>query len=166
MDQRSICLFLAMKRLSGQAICSELVAVLGPDAIGDSTVTNYLCQRHFLFTRSEIIARNPLGFPLIVALAKGCPFNTEYYCDNILATLTRLQPDDDGRKLVIHASNAKAHTAQKCRPFCEENVLLLAPHPPYSPDLAPSDFFLLGYVKECLKGMLFPSYEELLDTIG
>jgi hypothetical protein len=31
-----------MKRLSAQAIFNELVAVLGPDAIGYSTVTNYL----------------------------------------------------------------------------------------------------------------------------
>jgi hypothetical protein len=41
-----------------------------------------------------------------------------------------------------------------------------APHPPYSPDLAPSNFFLFGYVKERLKGMVFPSYGELLDAIG
>jgi hypothetical protein len=40
------------------------------------------------------------------------------------------------------------------------------PHPPYSPVLAPSDFFLFPYVKKCLKGMVFPSYEELLDAIG
>jgi transcriptional regulator of acetoin/glycerol metabolism len=45
MDQRSICLFLAIKQLLAQAIDNELVAVLGPDAIGYSTVTNYL--RHF-----------------------------------------------------------------------------------------------------------------------
>jgi ABC-type cobalamin/Fe3+-siderophores transport system ATPase subunit len=44
MDQRSICLFLAMKRLSAQAPDNELVAVLGRDAIGYSTVTNYLRQ--------------------------------------------------------------------------------------------------------------------------
>jgi hypothetical protein len=50
--------------------------------------------------------------------------------------------------------------------FCEENGLWLAPHPPCSPDLAPSDFFLFGYVKECLKGMVFTSYEALLDAIG
>jgi hypothetical protein len=48
-------------------------------------------------------------------------FNTEYYRDNILAALTQLQPEDDGRKLVVHADNAKAHTAQKCISFCEEN---------------------------------------------
>jgi hypothetical protein len=53
MDQQSICLFLAMKRLSAQAIYNELVAVLGPDAIGYSTVTNDLRQRHFPSTLHE-----------------------------------------------------------------------------------------------------------------
>jgi hypothetical protein len=33
-------------------------------------------------------------------------------------------------------------------------------------DLAPSDFFLFDYVKERLKGIVFPSDEELLDAIG
>jgi hypothetical protein len=42
MYQRSICLFLAMKRLAAQAIDNELVAV-----IGYSSVTDYLRQRHF-----------------------------------------------------------------------------------------------------------------------
>jgi hypothetical protein len=99
-----------------------------------------------------------------VAHPKGDNFNPEYSRDNILAALTQLQPEDDGRKLDVHAENARVRTAQKCRKFYEENGLRLAPHPSYSPDLTPSDFFLLGYVKECLKGMVFPSYEELLDA--
>jgi histone-lysine N-methyltransferase SETMAR len=113
-----------------------------------------------------IIAWDPLGFPLIVAFPNGRTFNAEYYRDNILAALTQFQPEDDGRKLVVHTDNARAHTAQKCRTFCEENGQRLAPYPSYSPDLASSDFFLFGYVKEHLKGMVFPSYEELLDAIG
>jgi histone-lysine N-methyltransferase SETMAR len=113
-----------------------------------------------------IIAWNPLGFPLIAALPKGRTFNAEYYRDNILVALTQLQPEDDGRKLIVDADNARAQTAQKYRTFYEENGLRLAPHPPYSPDLAPSDFFLFGYVKEHLKGIAFPSCEELLGAIG
>jgi hypothetical protein len=120
MDQRSICLFLAMKQLSAQAICRELVAVLGPDAIGYSTVINYLHQRHFPSTLREIIAWNSLGFPLIVALPKGRTFNAEYYHDEILAALTQLQPEDDGRKLVLHADNARAHTAKNVEPFAKK----------------------------------------------
>jgi hypothetical protein len=112
------------------------------------------------------IAWHPLEFPLIVALPKGRTFNTEHYRNDILVALTQLQPEGDGRKLVVHADNARAHAAQKCRTFCEENRLRLAPHPPRSSDLAPSDFFLFGYVKERLKGMVFPSYEGLLDAIG
>jgi hypothetical protein len=44
MDQRSIILFLARKSLSFRDIHDELVVVLGPDAIDDSTVTKYLRQ--------------------------------------------------------------------------------------------------------------------------
>jgi transposase len=111
------------------------------------------------------IAWNSLRFSLIVALPKGRTFNAEYYRDNILAALTQFQQEDDGRKLVVHADNARAHTAQKCRIFCEVNGLRLSPPPLYSPDLAPSDLFLFGYVKERLKRMAFPSYEQLLDSI-
>jgi transposase len=165
MDQQSICLFLAMTRLSAQAIYNELVAVLGRDVIDYSMVANYLRQLHFPSTLRETIAWNPLRFPLIVALPKGRTFNGEYYRDNIIVALTQRQPEDDGRKLVVHADNETADTVQKCRTFCEENGLRLSPHPPYSPDLAASDFFLFGYVKERLKGMVLPSYEELLDAI-
>jgi hypothetical protein len=155
-----------MKRLSAQTIFNELVAVLSRDAIGYSMVSNYLPQRHFPSTLRQTTAWNSLGFPFIVAFPKGRTFNAEYYRDNIFAALTQFQPEDDGRKLIVHADNARAHTAQTCRTFCEENGLRLALHQPNSRDLAPSDFFLFGYVKEHLKGMVFPSYEKLLDAIG
>jgi hypothetical protein len=155
-----------MKRLSAQVIYNELVAVLGSDVIGYSTVTNYLRQWNFLSSLRETIAWHLLGFPLIVALPKGRTLNAEYYRENIFAALTQLQPEDDGRKLVVHADNARAHTAQKCRTFRQENALRLAPHPPYSSDLASSDFFLFGYVNERLKGTVFPSCEESCDAIG
>jgi histone-lysine N-methyltransferase SETMAR len=41
----------------------------------------------------------------------------------------------------------------------------LAPHPPYSPDLAPSAFLLFGYLKEKMLGRAFESAEALLDWI-
>ena len=39
------------------------------------------------------------------------------------------------------------------------------PHPPYSSDLAPSDFFLFGYVKGKLEGERFEEPEDLLFRI-
>jgi transposase len=40
-----------------------------------------------------------------------------------------------------------------------------APHPPYSPDMAPSDFFLFGYVKRKLMGYHAERPSELLIRI-
>jgi histone-lysine N-methyltransferase SETMAR len=162
MNQGSISVFLAMKQLSAQVISSELAAVVGPGETPSERAMNTIQNRRITVT----VAWNPLGFPLIMALPKGRTFNSEYYCDNILIVLTQFRPEDDGRKLVVHVDNARAHTAQKCRTFSEENGLRLAPHLPYSPDLVPSEFFLFGYIKERLKGMVFPSYEALLDATG
>jgi hypothetical protein len=41
-----------------------------------------------------------------------------------------------------------------------------APDPPDSPDLAPSDFFLFGYVKKQLMGYRGENESELLVRIG
>jgi histone-lysine N-methyltransferase SETMAR len=39
------------------------------------------------------------------------------------------------------------------------------PHPPYSPDLAPSDFYLFGYIKRCLAGPSFEDADQLLAAV-
>jgi hypothetical protein len=41
----------------------------------------------------------------------------------------------------------------------------MALHPPYSPDLVPSDFLLFEHVKHAIKGAEFPSEETLLAAI-
>jgi transposase len=111
------------------------------------------------------IAWNPLGFHLLEALPKGNTFHDEYYRVDILTKLLPLRRQVDRKRLIIHADNAKPHTAPKCRAFCEENRLRLAVHPLYSPDLAPSDSFPFGHIKYCLQGIAFPSREELLAAI-
>jgi hypothetical protein len=47
-----------------------------------------------------------------------------------------------------------------------------APHPPYSilhtpysPDLAPSDFYLFRYVERCLAGLSFEDADQLLAAV-
>jgi hypothetical protein len=144
MDQQSICLFLAMKRFSAQAIYTEFVAVLGPDAIWPRLGgTPPERARHTIQDPNIMvtIAWNPFGFHLIVALPKGRTFNAEYYRDNILAALTQLQPEDDRRKLVVHADNARAHIAQKCRTFANKMDCGSLPiHPTHLISRHPSSF--------------------------
>jgi hypothetical protein len=43
--------------------------------------------------------------------------------------------------------------------------LKIANHPPYSSDLAPSDFLLFGYIKQKIIGQEFVSADGLLEAI-
>jgi histone-lysine N-methyltransferase SETMAR len=45
----------------------------------------------------------------------------------------------------------------------EELKFELVDHPPYSPDLAPSDFFLFPNLNKWLSGQRFFSNEEVID---
>ncbi len=65
----------------------------------------------------------------------------------------------------LQHDNAAAHHALMVRRFCEETNIKLVPHPPYSPDLALSDFFLFARVKKELRGIWFPNVEALEQAV-
>jgi transposase len=64
---------------------------------------------------------------------------------------------------VVHANNARPQVAKRIKQYLEDNNLKSAPHPPYSSDLALSDFFLFDHVKRLLQGTEFQTAEKLLD---
>jgi hypothetical protein len=45
------------------------------------------------------------------------------------------------------------------------NSLVTIPYPPYSPNLAPSDFWLFGHIKTSLVGRVFNDADELLEAV-
>jgi len=53
---------------------------------------------------------------------------------------------------VLHLDNAPAHTALSIREFLAKKNIPVLPHPPYSPDLVPCDFYLFPNLKSKLKG--------------
>jgi len=61
---------------------------------------------------------------------------------------------------LLHHDNAPAHAALVTR-FLTDNNMTVVPRPPYSPDLAPSDFFLFPKLKMRLKGQRFQTLEEI-----
>lgn len=63
---------------------------------------------------------------------------------------------------LIHHDNAPAHTALRIRQFLTSHGMTLVPHPPYSPDLAPADFFLFPRMKRDLKGRRFDTVEDVI----
>jgi len=53
---------------------------------------------------------------------------------------------------ILHHDNAPAHTALSVREFLANKQITVLEHPAYSPDLAPSDFFLFPKINEISKG--------------
>ena len=62
---------------------------------------------------------------------------------------------------VLHLDNAPAHSALSIRQFLAERNVPILEHPPYSPDLAPCDFFLFPRLKGVIKGIRFPDMEAI-----
>ncbi len=67
-------------------------------------------------------------------------------------------------KYLLHMDNASPHTAQDTRLHLLFRGLRTLPHPPYLPDLAPSDFWFFNRVKRHLKGCRFRNLDELEDA--
>jgi len=58
----------------------------------------------------------------------------------------------EGRRWILHHDDAPAHSALIVREFLVRNSITMLEHPPYSPDLAPCDFFLFPKCKLVLWG--------------
>jgi len=53
---------------------------------------------------------------------------------------------------ILHHDNAPAHRAVTTNEFLAKHNIPSLPQPPYSPDLAPCDFFLFPQLKKTMKG--------------
>ena len=63
------------------------------------------------------------------------------------------------RSWLLHDDNAPAYNASGIREFLAKNNISVLEQPPYSPDLAPCDFFLFPKLKEVIKGTHFQDKE-------
>jgi transposase len=60
-----------------------------------------------------------------------------------------------------HIDNAPAHTALSVGEFLANKQITVLEHPPYSPDLAPNNFFLFPKIKHILKGRHFDDVDDI-----
>jgi len=65
------------------------------------------------------------------------------------------------RNWILHHDNAPAHRAVTTNEFLAKHNLLSLPHPPYSPDLAPCNFFFFLQLIKTMKGHRFDDIEEI-----
>jgi [histone H3]-lysine36 N-dimethyltransferase SETMAR len=76
--------------------------------------------------------------------------------------LEQKRPDYAKRhnKLILQHDNARPHVAKRVQETLEELNWEILPHPPYSPDCAPSDYHLFRSMQNALSGERFHSYED------
>jgi hypothetical protein len=68
--------------------------------------------------------------------------------------------------LIVHADNARPHTAKMTSQFMEQNSIQRAPRPVYSLDLIPFDFYRFGYVEQFLSGCQFADQDSLPQAVS
>ena len=107
------------------------------------------------------------GILLIDYLPRKTTMNGVYYA-GLLVQLRQAIKEKRRGKLqlgvrLLH-DNAPVHTARVSQDAIKECGFEMIPHPPYSPDLAPSDFFLFPQLKKHLRGTRFSDDEKLKEA--
>jgi len=68
--------------------------------------------------------------------------------------------------VLLHQNNAPAHTAAVAMAAIRDCGFELLSQPPYSPDLAQSDYHVFRSLKDSLRGRSFGCDEEVIHTIN
>ncbi len=98
-------------------------------------------------------------------LPSGNTINAQRYCETLKKLRTAIKNKRPGlltRGVVLMHDNARPHSARITQELLQTFKWDVFSHPPYSPDLAPSDFFLFPLLKKNLGGKKFDSNEEVI----
>jgi histone-lysine N-methyltransferase SETMAR len=69
------------------------------------------------------------------------------------------------KTVILQRDNARPPTARLILQTIQKNGWELLSHPPYCPDLAPSDYHLLGPLKDHLRGHNYESDEAVQEAV-
>lgn len=95
-------------------------------------------------------------------LAKGVTITADLYTDQLERVQEALKENRPHRvKTLLLHDNATPHTARMTKAKIAELDWDVLPHPPYSPDMAPTDFKLFRSLQNHLNGKEFQSEEEI-----
>ena len=101
-------------------------------------------------------------------LSKGQTINSTYYCEVIstfLSHLHRKRPEKIEQGWILHQDNARPHVSRETIEFFSKKNIETLPHAPYSPDLAPCDFWLFTQLKTRLASQRFDNEEGLKQAV-
>ena len=103
-------------------------------------------------------------------LPKGQTVNSRSYCDLLQ---NHLRPAIRSKRrcllskgVCLQQDNARPHTANATMMTLRHMKSEVLPHPPYSPDLAPSDFHLFGPLKDANSTWMAMSSQQCMSGSG
>jgi histone-lysine N-methyltransferase SETMAR len=109
------------------------------------------------------------GFVSVEFLLMGQKYKSQFFIETALPSiekkLAQCRPKLRTTAAHLHVDNAKPHTSKMSIEKIEELGFILVPQPLYSPDLAPCDFFLFGYLKQHLEGKHFTREDQVIAAV-
>jgi [histone H3]-lysine36 N-dimethyltransferase SETMAR len=104
--------------------------------------------------------RGPIFWEL---LEQGKTVNSDVYCEQLEKTHRTLR----NRRIpvIFLDDNAKPHRSRQTRQKIADLGWETLDHPPYSPDMAPSDFYLFRSLEHWLRGKKFRTIEEMRQSL-
>jgi len=99
----------------------------------------------------------------------GQTVNSAFYEEvlkRLLRRIHRVRPGlhRTGQWMLLH-DNSPAHCAIRVHQFLAQRVVAVLDHPPYSPNLAPADFFLFPRLKSIMKGLCFADVATIQEGV-
>ena len=101
-------------------------------------------------------------------LPRGTTMNGQYYADLLVRlreSIKEKRRSKIRRGVLLQQDNAPVHSSKVAMQSVRDCGFELLPHPPYSPDLAPSDFFLFSKLKKELRGQRYDDDDELMLAV-
>ena len=94
--------------------------------------------------------------------------NGEYYADLLVKLREAIKEKRRGKLskgVILLQDDASVHTADVAVASAVNCGFEILDHPAYSPDLAPSDFYLFPTLKRELRGRIFESDDEVIAAV-
>jgi len=149
-------------KVNGQSIYSGLQKK-------QSNVFQSSVPEHSLWHHSLVVFFDWKGIVHHEFVPRGQMVNKQLYWE-VLACLRdavcRKRPELwENQTWMLHHDNAQAHKSFLIRSYVAKHQTFVVPHTPYSPDLAPADFFLFPKLKTTLKGRCFQTIVEIQENV-
>ena len=108
------------------------------------------------------------GLILVDFMPRGETISSEAYIETLQKLKTkirRVRPNLETNKVLLQHDNARPHTSMRTREAITSFGWTTLPHPPYSPDLAPSHYHFFGAMKKSLRGKHYENDEKVKTSV-